>query len=139
MQGVIVANKSFLNGTPELFFCSNRAPVYNSFNSVGERHDLSIGEDTVDPKLLELVDCVWWCAIVLKPAINAQKTSGMSQANWEVLRSKILRKCLPVTVQSIENLKREVHKFVSRVQMKSCAGKPLENVNCCAFLKRIIS
>jgi hypothetical protein len=80
MQGVIVANKSFRNGTPELFFCSNRAPVYNIFNSVVERHDLSIGEDTVDPKLLELVDCVWWCAIVLKSAINAQKTSGMSSS-----------------------------------------------------------
>jgi hypothetical protein len=24
--------RSFLNATPELFFCSNRAPVYNIFN-----------------------------------------------------------------------------------------------------------
>jgi hypothetical protein len=75
MQGVIVANKSFLNGTPEFFFFSNRASADNIFNmapkkemqgfksgaaqaSVVDRHDLSIGEDIVDPKLLEVVDCV---------------------------------------------------------------------------------
>jgi hypothetical protein len=32
MQGVIVANKSFLNGTPELFLFSNRASADNIFN-----------------------------------------------------------------------------------------------------------
>jgi hypothetical protein len=32
-----------------------------------DRHDLSIDKDTVDPKFLELVGEVWWCASVLKP------------------------------------------------------------------------
>jgi hypothetical protein len=63
-----------------------------------DRHDLSIDEDTVDPKFLELVDCV-----VVRQCVETRKKVEYLESNWEVvLRSKILRKCLPFTAREIQ-------------------------------------
>jgi hypothetical protein len=64
-----------------------------------DRHDLSIDEDTVDAKFLELVDC----SVVVCQCVETRKKVECLEANWEVvLRSKILRKCLPFTAQEIQ-------------------------------------
>jgi hypothetical protein len=39
-----------------------------------DRHDLSIDEDTVDAKFLELVDC----SVVVRQCVKTRKKSGMS-------------------------------------------------------------
>jgi hypothetical protein len=97
-----------------------------------------------------LTYCNAKCALSIASGLFSDKLkgSGVTSAKWDRTTGKhfwsyhehLKKKELAKSIQpfSSDALTNEHHFIfiISRVQMKSWAGKALETVNCCAFLKR---
>jgi hypothetical protein len=86
---------------------------------------------SIDFLLLMQVACIVQLGIMRLTQIEVGTTILIKNASLFVLFTTAVSSLFDTfCLRSIQIL------FISRVQMKSWAGKALETVNCCAFLKR---